>query len=88
MIKQWHNKAWDEYLYWQQRDKKALKRLNELIRSIERNGYKCTGKPEPLKGELSGWWSVRIDEVNRLVFRITGKDLDTLEIIQCKGHYK
>lgn len=71
-------------LYWQTQDKKTLKKINRLISDIERNGYACTGKPEPLKDNLSGYWSVRIDEKNRIVFRIIdGK----LEIMQCGTHY-
>ncbi|MCL2807433.1 MAG: Txe/YoeB family addiction module toxin [Coriobacteriia bacterium] len=76
--------AWGEYLYWQQQDKKTLKRINALLKDIVRNGYQCIGKPEQLQGDLSGWWSVRIDEKNRLVFKI--KD-NSIEILQCKGHY-
>ena len=80
----WHIDAWEEYLSWQQKDKKTLKKINALIRDISRNGYDCTGKPEPLKGDFSGFWSVRIDGKNRLVFRIKG---DLLEIVQCRTHY-
>lgn len=58
----WDEKAWLEYLYWQTQDKKTLKRINNLLKDIDRNGYNCIGKPEPLKGDQSGWWSVRIDE--------------------------
>lgn len=83
MIKSWHDTAWEDYLYWQNQDKKTLKRINALVRDIERNGYNGLGKPEPLKG-ASERWSVRIDDVNRLVFKI--KD-DILEIYACKGHY-
>lgn len=80
----WHSEAWDEYKSWQNEDKKTLRRINQLIEDIERNGYHCIGKPEPLKGNLQGWWSVRIDDCNRLVFRCTS---DSVEIITCKGHY-
>ena len=75
----------DDYIYWQTQDKKTLRRVNQLIKDIDRNGYRSTGKPELLSGELSGCWSVRIDEKNRLVFRI--KD-GALEIIQCGSHYR
>jgi toxin YoeB len=78
------DRAWNEYLYWQTQDKNALKRINRLIRDIERNGYDGIGKPEPLRGDLSGWWSRRIDDTNRLVYRI---DADKIEISQCRGHY-
>ena len=83
MRKMWHDEAWDEYIYWQSQDKKTLKKINKLLTDIERNGYNCIGKPEPLKGELSGYWSVRIDEQNRIVFRINNNNL---EIIQCGTH--
>lgn len=85
MIKLWQDDAWDDYLYWQTQDKKTLKRINKLLQDIERNGYNGIGKPEPLKNDLSGFWSVRIDDNNRIVFRITdGK----LEIAQCGSHYR
>ena len=80
----WDDRAWSEYLYWQTHDKKTLKKINRLLLDIERNGYNCLGKPEPLKGNLAGYWSVRIDEKNRIVFRILG---DHLEIMQCGSHY-
>jgi addiction module toxin, txe/yoeB family len=84
MKKIWHDEAWETYVFWQNQDKKTLKRINRLLKDIDRNGYRCTGKPEPLKGNLSGYWSVRIDEKNRIVFRITG---DILEIVECGSHY-
>jgi toxin YoeB len=85
MIKVWHDTAWEDYLYWQTQDKKTLKRINRLLQDIERNGYNGIGKPEPLKHDLSGFWSIEIDEKNRLVFRI--KD-GLLEITQCGSHYR
>ncbi len=85
MNKIWFDKAWEDYLYWQSQDKKTLKRINQLVRDVERNPFNGIGKPEPLKGELSGFWSRRIDNVNRLVYRING---DILEILSCKGHYE
>ena len=84
MKKVWHDKAWEEYLYWQTQDKKTLKRINRLLEDIDRNGYNCSGKPEPLKHNLSGYWSVRIDDQNRIVFRINSEQL---EILQCGTHY-
>lgn len=84
MNKLWHDEAWEDYLYWQTQDKKTLKRINLLLQDISRNGYEGIGKPEPLKGDLSGWWSRRIDESNRLVYRINN---GRLEIAQCRSHY-
>ena len=85
MIKSWHDTAWADYEHWQNQDKKTLRKINALLKDIERNGYNGIGKPEPLKGELSGWWSVRIDDVNRLVFQVYE---DKIEIYACKGHYE
>lgn len=84
MIKIWSDDAWDDYLYWQTQDKKVLKRVNDLIKDCERNRYTGIGKPEPLKGNLSGFWSRKIDDKNRLVYRIAD---DKLEIAQCRTHY-
>ena len=80
----WHDTAWSAYTKLQNEDKKTLKRVNNLLKDIDRNGYNCTGKPEPLKGNFSGWWSVRIDEQNRLVFKIED---EIIEIYQCGTHY-
>ena len=85
MQKSWYDKAWDDYLYWQSQDKKTLKRINQLIRDTERDPFNGIGNPEPLKGDLSGFWSRRIDDTNRLVYRING---ELLEILSCKGHYE
>lgn len=85
MKKIWHDKAWEEYLEWQTQDKKVLKKINQLLTAIDRNGYDCPGKPEPLKGNLCGFWSVRIDEKNRIVFRIVEEQI---EILQCGTHYR
>ena len=60
----WHERAWEEYLSWQLEDRKTLKRINQFIRDIQRNPFEGIGKPEPLKGNLSGWWSRRIDDAN------------------------
>jgi toxin YoeB len=76
-------RAWEEYLYWQTQDKKTLKRINNLLKDIDRNAFEGIGKPEPLK-HYDGFWSRRIDECNRLVYRITN---GITEIVQCKGHY-
>jgi toxin YoeB len=75
----------EDYIYWQTEDKRTLKKINLLIKDILRNGYTGIGNPEPLKGNLSGYWSREIDEKNRVVYKI--KDNDDVEIIQCKGHY-
>ncbi|EFL85087.1 txe/YoeB family addiction module toxin [Desulfovibrio sp. 6_1_46AFAA] len=81
----WHDTAWNDYLYWHSTDRQILKRIHMLIKDIQRNGYTGIGKPEPLKGNLQGWWSRRIDAEHRLVYRIVD---DTCQIIQCKGHYE
>ncbi len=88
MKKIWQDAAWSDYLYWQSQDKKTLKKINALIQDIERNGYNCTGKPEPLKGNWADFYSVRIDQKNRLVFRILDAQPEPeLEIAQCRSHY-
>jgi toxin YoeB len=84
MKKIWFEEAWEDYIYWQAQDKRMTKRINQLLQDISRNKHVGIGKPEPLKGELSGFWSRRIDEANRLVYRIKN---GTLEILSCKGHY-
>ena len=80
----WHPSAWEDYLYWQTQDKKTLKRINVLIKDIQRNGYAGIGKPEALKGDLAGLWSRRINEKDRLVYRITDS---SVEIAECRTHY-
>lgn len=80
----WEERAWEEYCYWQTQDKKTLKRINLLIKEIQRDSFHWLGKPEPLKGNLSGLWSRRIDESNRIVYYI--EDF-SIKIIACKGHY-
>ncbi|CAK7043664.1 MAG: Toxin YoeB [Desulfovibrio sp.] len=81
----WHDTAWADYLYWQTQDKKTLKRINQLIKDIERGGNEGIGKPEPLKENLTGFWSRRIDERHRLVYSI--EENGDIQIAQCKGHY-
>lgn len=76
--------AWDAYLYWHDQDKKILKRLNQLITASASEPFAGIGKPEPLRGELSGYWSRRIDEANRLVYRATDTEL---VIVACRYHY-
>ena len=80
----WFAEAWADYVYWQTQDRRTIKRINRLISDIARGGNAGVGKPEPLKGEFSGFWSRRIDETNRLVYRLTD---DAVEILSCKGHY-
>ncbi len=80
----WEEHAWKEYCSWQQQDKKTLKRINTLIKDIQRNPFSGLGKPEPLRGNLSGWWSRRIDDTNRIIY--SEKDGDII-IASCKGHY-
>lgn len=84
MKKIWFDKAWDDYLEWHNLDKKALKKIHELIKDIERHPFEGIGKPEPLKEDMSGFWSRHINHTDRLVYRITG---NMLEIASCKGHY-
>lgn len=92
----WTELAWDDYLYWQSTDKKILGRINELIKDIKRNPFSGLGKPEPLKFELAGKWSRRINEEHRLVYDVSGRKQESknkaikphiLTIYQCKYHY-
>jgi toxin YoeB len=82
MHKDWHEKAWDDYLYWQTQDKKTVKKINALIKSIERG--ERLGKMERLKDNYSSWLSAHIDQSNRLIFKIAN---DVLTIASCRGHY-
>jgi toxin YoeB len=84
MKKTWDEEAWEDYIYWQAQDKKTLRRINQLLRDIERNPYEGLGRPESLKHDLQGYWSRRIDETNRLVYRIAE---GRIEIYQCRTHY-
>lgn len=85
MKKIWFDEAWEEYLYWQTQDKNTIKRINALLKDIERGHFDGIGKPEPLKGDYSGFWSRRIDDSNRLIYRIND---GVLEVLSCKGHYE
>lgn len=77
--------AWEDYLYWQINDKSKLKKINKLIKSIERDGYSNgLGKPEPLKHQFSGYWSRRIDSEHRLIYKV---DINNIYIVSCKDHY-
>ena len=77
--------AFEEYIFWQTQDKKTLKKINSLLKDIVRNPFEGIGKPEELKGEYSGFWSRRIDEKNRIVYKI---EKEVIEVYQCKGHYE
>lgn len=80
----WQENAWKGYLFWQKNDKQKLKRINQLIRDCQRNKFEGIGKPEPLKENLSGYWSGRIDNEHRLVYKIQN---NRLHIVQCRYHY-
>ncbi len=81
---QWYGDAWDEYCEWQRTDKAILKRINELIKDARRDPFSGIGKPEPLKHDLSGLWSRRINKTDRLTYYLKN---DILVIVSCKGHY-
>jgi toxin YoeB len=84
----WYAKAWEDYSCWQQNDPNVLEKINTLIKDIRRSPFQGLGKPEPLKGPLSGWWSRRITDEHRLVYRVAGKaGAQVLEIVQCRYHY-
>ncbi|MDR0984730.1 MAG: Txe/YoeB family addiction module toxin [Ruminococcus sp.] len=84
MNKTWTDKAWEQLLYWQTQDRKTLKKINNLIKSIDRDPFSGEGKPEPLKHELQGCWSRRIDDKNRLIYKITDSGI---LILECGSHY-
>ena len=85
MRKIWDEDAWEDYLYWQKQDKKTLKRINELLRDIERDPFGGIGKPEPLKHKRQGYWSRRINLTDRLVYRVVNGQI---EIAACRSHYE
>jgi toxin YoeB len=80
----WTDEAWKDYVYWQSQDRKTLKRINKLIDAVKRDPFRGIGKPEALKENLSGFWSRRIDEQNRLVYAVTDQ---YISIISCRYHY-
>ena len=80
----WTDEAWSDYVYWQSQDKKTLKRINKLINDTKRSPFEGIGKPEPLKENLSGFWSRRIDETNRLIYAVSDS---YLTVISCRYHY-
>lgn len=79
------SKGWDDYLYWQQTDKKVLKKINDLIKGISRNPYEGTGKPEPLKHSYTGYWSRRITDEHRIIYKVEDT---TVKIVQMRYHYE
>ena len=83
MNKVWTENAWQDYIYWQTEDRKTLKKINKLIEDVSGNGNNGIGKPEPLVGEFSGFWSRRIDEINRLVYKT---DSQNIYILSCRYH--
>ena len=78
------DESWEDYLYWQKTDKQKLKRINELIKDIARNPFSGIGKPEPLKFKYAGFWSRRIDEEHRIIYRVVD---DEIQIVNCRFHY-
>ena len=80
----WASRAWEDYLYWQGRDRKTLKRINTLIKDIQRQPFAGLGDPEPLRHQWSGYWSRRIDREHRLVYKVTD---DAIIVVQCRYHY-
>lgn len=85
MIKAWSDDAWEDFQYWLKQDKKTLKRILLILKDIDRNGYEGIGKPERLSGNLSVYWSRRIDDANKIVYRIEN---DVIKIVQCGSHYR
>jgi toxin YoeB len=81
----WTDEAWSDYVYWQGQDKKTLKRINKLITDTKRSPFEGIGKPEPLKENLSGFWSRRVDETNRLVYAVNNSHIT---VISCRYHYQ
>lgn len=82
---QFSSRGWEDYKYWQQFDKKTLKRINELLKDVSHQPYEGIGKPEPLKHALSGYWSRRINDEHRLIYRVEG---DTIKVAQARYHYE
>jgi len=84
MQKAWTDYAWNDYLHWQSQDKKTLKRINDILKDMDRHPFTGIGKPEPLRGDKHGYWSRRIDDANRIVYKV---ERDQIIITQCGGHY-
>lgn len=88
MLLVWHAKGWDDYLYWQENDRKILVRINELLRDALRHPFEGLGKPEPLRNQLKGLWSRRITQEHRLIYRVEGEgERQMLIVLQCRFHY-
>lgn len=84
----WSAASWEDYLYWQQNDPDVVRRINLLLRDIARSPFEGLGKPEPLRGDLAGWWSRRITGDHRVVYRVRGTgDEQRVEIVACRYHY-
>lgn len=81
----WLEDAWEDYLEWYDKDKRVIKKVNSFIKDIQRNGYDSIGKPEPLKGNYSGWWSLKINAKDRFVFKIEDNNI---VVLQVGNHYK
>jgi toxin YoeB len=84
----WTEQGWADYTYWQDIDPKMLKRINEMIRDMRRSPFQGIGKPEPLRNDMSGWWSRRMTQEHRIIYRVTGNgDAQAIEIAACRFHY-
>ena len=84
----WTENAWEDYLHWQENDRQVVRRVNALLRDIGRSPFKGLGKPEPLRGDLAGWWSRRITGDHRIVYRVRGTgEEQQIEIVACRYHY-
>jgi toxin YoeB len=84
----WTDRGWTDYTYWQDIDVKMLKRINEMIRDMRRSPFQGIGKPEPLRNDMSGWWSRRLTQEHRIVYRVTGSgETQAIEIAACRFHY-
>jgi toxin YoeB len=85
---QWTEQGWDDYLYWQSNDVDMVAKINVMIKDARRSPFRGLGKPEPLRNDMAGWWSHRLTQEHRLVYRVTGKgDAQALEIAACRFHY-
>jgi toxin YoeB len=85
---QWTEQGWDDYLYWQSNDVDMIAKINVMIKDTRRSPFRGLGKPEPLRNDMAGWWSRRLSQEHRLVYRVTGKgDAQALEIAACRFHY-